>query len=326
MGKIKLSDQNFDSVITTTSPILIVNSKDEQGYKTQHGFVRYGEYVVEAINNDIIAMTEIEEEYDYDKEKGNFRDTEKKRVSVGFSSLLPAGIGLKDIVHTINSGRLTGDMQSKIRSNALTLPFGVGIYKNAPVLYYKGEESNLFLYDLLMVIQNSVTIRLCKNCGHAFISSNNKQYCSRADCQQAIIQNKWKSAKNAPTGDYKRIRQRIEQKIKGKSENSHSKTPEWYNDLYYNLSTRLIEQRNDRNNFPPKPNGSKKFGLWVKDWQGLLAQINQVSKYFQKHSDSQLLSKWSNECKNLPTDIKLLKKWANSWAEKIQSQKETGTT
>ena len=326
MGKIKLSDQNFDSVITTTSPILIVNSKDEQGYKTQHGFVRYGEYVVSAINYDFEMQSDIEQAYNYDGEHGCFLDEEGVPVSIGFSSQIfvpSAGIKMKDVVHTINSGRLSEDMRSKIRSNALTLPFGVGIYKNAPVLYYKGEENNLFLYDLLMVIQNSVTIRLCKNCGHAFISSNNKQYCSRAECQQAIIQNKWKSAKHAPTGDYKRIRQRIEQKIKGKSENSHSKTPKWYNDLYYNLSTRLIEQRN---NFPPKPNGNIKFGLWIKDWQGLLAQINQVSKYFQKHSDSQLLSKWSNECKNLPVEIKQLKKWANSWAEKIQSQKETGTT
>ena len=319
MSKIKLSDQSFDTVITTTTPVLIVNSKDEQGYKTRHGFIHYGEYVVEAINSDIDAMADIEQEYDYNKKKGCFIDKERKPVSVGFPSRLfvpSAGIGLKDIVKTINSGRLSEDMQSKIRSNALTLPFGVSIYKNAPVLYYKGEESDLFLYDLLMVIQNNVTIRLCKNCGHAFISSNNKQYCPQAVCQKAIEQNKWKSAKNAPTGDYKRIRQRIEQKLSGKSENEHSKPPEWYNNLYYNLATRLTEQRNG---FPTKPNGDRKFRYWVKEWQELLAQINLVSKYFQKHTDSSLLNKWSKECQNLPSNVKQLKKWAASWADKIQS-------
>lgn len=315
MAKIKLSDQNFENVITTKSPILIVNSKDERGYKTTHGFIHYGEYVVEAINNDIVAMSEIEQDYEYDGEKGCFIDHEKNPVGVGFPSQIPNGFKLKDIVQTINSGKLSDDMQSRIRSNALTLPFGVGIYKNAPVLYYKGEESDLFLYDLLIVIQNNIAIRLCKNCGHAFISSNNKQYCPQKVCQQAIVQNKWKSAKNAPTGDYKRIRQRIEQKLKSKSESDGSKTSEWYNNLYYNLATRLTEQRNK---FPKKPNGDRKFSSWVKKWQELLERVNQVSKYFQKHSDSQLLSEWSKECKNLPEKFEQLKKWADSWAEKIE--------
>ena len=319
MSRIKMSDQNFDKVITTTTPILIVNSKDEQGYKTRHGFIHYGEYVVDAINADLEAMVDIEQEYDYDKKKGCFLDKERKPVSVGFPSRLfvpSAGIGLNDIVQTINSGRLSEEMQSKIRSNALTLPFGVGIYKNAPVLYYKGEESDLFLYDLLMVIQNNVTIRLCKNCGHAFISSNNKQYCPQAVCQKAIEQNKWKSAKNAPTGDYKRIRQRIEQKINGKGENDRHKPPEWYNDLYKGLADRLSAQRGE---FPAKPNGDQKFRSWVKEWKELLAQVNLVSKYFQKHTDSSLLTEWNKECQNLPKKVKHLKKWVDSWAEKIQS-------
>lgn len=315
MAKIKLSDQNFENVITTKSPILIVNSKDERGYKTTHGFIHYGEYVVEAINNDIVAMSEIEQDYEYDGEKGCFIDHEKNPVSVGFPNQISKGFELKDIVQTINSGKLSDDMQSKIRSNALTLPFGVGIYKNAPVLYYKGEESDLFLYDLLIVIQNNIAIRLCKNCGHAFISLNNKQYCPQKVCQQAIVQNKWKSAKNAPTGDYKRIRQRIEQKLKSKSESDDSKTSKWYNNLYYNLATRLTDQRRE---FPKKPNGDREFSSWVKKWQESLERVNQVSKYFQKHSDSQLLSEWSKECENLPGKVGQLKKWADSWAEKIE--------
>lgn len=310
MAKIKLSDQNFENVITTKSPILIVNSKDERGYKTTHGFIHYGEYVVEAINNDIVAMSEIEQDYEHDEEKGCFIDHEKNPVSVGFPNQILKGFELKDIVQIINSGKLSDDMQSKIRSNALTLPFGVGIYKNAPVLYYKGEESDLFLYDLLMVIQNNITIRLCKNCGHAFISSNNKQYCPQKVCQQAIVQNKWKSAKNAPTGDYKRIRQRLEQKIKSKSQ-----IPEWYKKLYENLATRLSEQRGE---FHTKPNGDRKFSSWVKKWQELLEQVNRVSKYFQKHPDSRLLSEWSKECNNLPEKVGQLKKWADSWADKIE--------
>lgn len=310
MAKIKLLDQNFENVITTKSPILIVNSKDERGYKTTHGFIHYGEYVVEAINNDIVAMSEIEQDYEHDEEKGCFIDHEKNPVSVGFPNQILKGFELKDIVQTINSGKLSDDMQSKIRSNALTLPFGVGIYKNAPVLYYKGEESDLFLYDLLMVIQNNIIIRLCKNCGHAFISSNNKQYCPQKVCQLAIVQNKWKSAKNAPTGDYKRIRQRLEQKIKSKSI-----IPEWYEKLYENLANRLSEQRGE---FPKKPKGDRKFSSWVKKWQELLEQVNRVSKYFQKHPDSQLLSEWSKECNNLPEKVGQLKKWANSWAEKIE--------
>ena len=165
----------------------------------------------------------------------------------------------------------------------------------------------------MMAIQNKVVIRLCKNCGRAFISSNNKQYCSESICQQAIIKNKWQNTKYSATGNYKRVRQRIEQKINGVS----NKSPEWYSKLYENLADLLSAQRAK---FPQKPNKNRKFSLWVGEWTTILNQINIASKFFCKQSDSPLLEVWSKECINLPQDVKKLRKWADSWVDKLNTE------
>ena len=315
MSNIKLLG-HVSTATTTSDPIMIVNFKNEKAYKTTHGFVNYGEYVVDEINYYLDMINDTEEEYGYDNKQNCFLDKDGNPVSVGFSSSLfvpQTGINIKDIICTINSGELSEDLQSKIRKNALTLPFGVGIYKNAPVLYYKGVESDLLLYDLMVAIQNKVVIRLCKNCGRAFISSNNKQYCPESICQQAIIKNKWQNTKYSATGNYKRVRQRIEQKINGVS----NKSPEWYSKLYENLADLLSAQRAK---FPQKPNKNRKFSLWVGEWTTILNQINIASKFFCKQSDSPLLEAWSKECINLPQDVKKLRKWADSWVDKLNTE------
>lgn len=192
------------NTITETS-IMIVNNKDQRGYKTTHGFVPFGGIFVENYNEFQVELSKIEKEME-----------EISGVSYGTSALYPfQNCKTQDIINFIESGTLTDTLRENIVKKSETLPFRVGFYNEQPVIYYAGIESDLLLYDVLMIKENDIKIKFCKDCGNAFFPKTQGRYCPC--CKGPNIRNreKYRALKQDPVRlKYTRLQQRIQKREK----------------------------------------------------------------------------------------------------------------
>lgn len=214
----------MNTVIET--PIMIVNNKDQQGYKTTHGFVPFGGIFIETYNRFMYDLSETEKEMD-----GN--------PDVSYSDLgiwIFQGCGIQDIVNYIENDILTNTLRENLVNKSKTFLFQVGLYEEQPVLYFTGTESDLMLYDILMIKENSIKIKFCKDCGNAFFPNTQGLYCPR--CKDLNVRNreKYQTLKKDPVRlKYTRLQQRIQKREKTETnyrllfENlaRHNKNIEW---------------------------------------------------------------------------------------------------
>ena len=204
MSKIKLQSALYEKIAIGEKPIIITNSKNGNGYLTTRGFVSFGNIFTE-IYNQIIESIE---------------DSETQVNSIGNSYAWDCvqGVNLSDIITLFKTGKLPPLLKAEIESNTKILPFRVGIYKNKPTLYFIGFEDDLFLYDLLMIYNHKIKIKLCTDCKRAFVPTTKDIYCS--SCKDLSLRNraKYERLKKDPARlKYTRIQQRI--KNRNDSEN-----------------------------------------------------------------------------------------------------------
>lgn len=201
MSKIKLTTPIIRQAELSDKPIIIVDAKDEKGYRTIRGFVPCGDIFISCYNQLIEALNE----------QAN-SGTEYLSIPGGFMDCFH-DISLTEISDYIEQGILSEAMKEKISSNMDILPFRVGVYKDNIVLYFIGKEEELFIYDLLMIRQHDVRVRLCKDCGKAFIPKTNGQYCPH--CRDILTRNKanYEKLKADPVRlKYTRLQQRIQKR------------------------------------------------------------------------------------------------------------------
>lgn len=139
MSKIKLTTPIIRQAELSDKPIIIVDAKDEKGYRTIRGFVPCGDIFISCYNQLIEALNE----------QAN-SGTEYLSIPGGFMDCFH-DISLTEISDYIEQGILSEAMKEKISSNTDILPFRVGVYKDNIVLFFIGKEEELFIYDLLMI-------------------------------------------------------------------------------------------------------------------------------------------------------------------------------
>lgn len=192
MAKINLNAPRIEQVVLNANPIIIVDTKSEKGYKTVDGFREFGSIFM-SIYNDFIVPPDKDFDYDMDS---------------FFSGVTP-----EEIKKYITTGELTSDFLKKIEANAEILPFRIGVYENGPALCYAGLSKDLFLYDLLMIKQHDIKIRLCEDCGKAFIPKTNGIYCTHCRDIHIRRKDKYEKLKADPVRlKYTRLQQRIQKR------------------------------------------------------------------------------------------------------------------
>lgn len=201
MSIIKLAKS--ENVCISENPIMIINNKKQKGYKTTHGFVPFGGIFLSTYNELMRESDEVIEEME-------------KNPGVSCSAQMYdsfCDLKLREIVDYIENGILADELREKIVNANRTLPFRVGFYNNQPVLYYVGIKSYLAIYDILMIKENDIKIKFCKDCGSAFFPNTKGVYCPI--CKDTKVRNreKYQKLKNDKVKlTYERLRQRIQKR------------------------------------------------------------------------------------------------------------------
>lgn len=281
MSTIKLP--KTENITISESPIMIINNRNQKGYKTMHGFVPFGGIFISAYNELMHELDEAAEEMK--KNPG---------TSYGISATFNyfGSLDLQDINDYIENGILSDKVKDKIINKTRTLPFRVGFYDNQPVLYYIGVEDELVIYDILMIKENDIKIKLCKDCGNAFFPNTKGVYCSK--CKDTKIRNreKYQKLKNDKVRlTYTRLQQRI-QKREGDT------TP--YRMLFEKLA--------------------KKDSLeWLEKWKQLDKKYQKVKQYCFEYDSQMSEPKWNKKISEQQINtINDFETWLNQCWENAQ--------
>lgn len=281
MSTIKLP--KTENITISENPIMIINNRNQKGYKTMHGFVPFGGIFISAYNELMRELDETIEEME--KNPGT-----NYGISATFDYF--GGLDLQDINDYIENGILSDKVQEKIVSKTGTLPFRVGFYNNRPVLYYAGIESELVIYDILMIKENDIKIKFCKDCGNAFFPNTKGVYCSK--CKDTKIRNreKYQKLKNDKVRlTYTRLQQRI-QKREGEA------TP--YRILFEKLAL--------KDNLE-----------WLEKWSKLDKKYQKVKRYYFEYDSQMSEPEWNKKINNQQINtIDDFETWLNQCWENAQ--------
>lgn len=254
MSKIKLTQCELEQVEISSNPIIIVDTKKRKGYQTTKGFVGLGGIFTSVYNELIDSLNE----------------TGRATPSYIFDYF--QGVSMSEIADYLKTGALSSSLKEKIKTDTKTLAFRVGIYKGKTTLYYIGLEEYLFIYDLLMIQQHSIKIKLCKDCGRAFVPNNKGEYCSC--CQDIVIRNraKYQTLKNDPTRlMFTRLQQRIQKR---------EKTASAYRTLFEKLAA-----------------DNKKIE-WLEKWSNLDKRYQKIKKQSMEYDFSLTETRWNDSIKS----------------------------
>lgn len=272
MSKIKLTQPEVEQIELSSNPVIIVESTARKGYQTRSGFVGFGGIFISVYNELMDALNEDNHSvpsyvFDYFQ-----------------------GITLPEIAAYLQKGSLSSVMEDKIKTNTKTLAFRVGIYKGKPTLYYIGYEGYLFIYDLLMIQQHHIKIKLCEDCGRAFIPNTKGLYCPH--CQDVTIRNKakYQTLKNDPARlMYTRLQQRIHKR---------EKTSSAYRMLFEKLAADHKEVQ------------------WLEKWSNLDKQFQQAKRHCMTYCVSMTEEEWNDKIKSAHiSSIEEFEKWITSIVE-----------
>lgn len=130
-------------------------------------------------------------------------------------------INLNDFIDCLNSKTISKSLRDYIKSFDMPFNFQLGIFKDKPVFYLDCYLYELFIYDLLNIIDNKdIKLKVCSNCGRLFIKSyNNQAWCdnclnqdkSRKNYQQDYYAKHFKSGN--PDKIYRNIYQSVTNKL-----------------------------------------------------------------------------------------------------------------
>lgn len=254
MSKIKLTQCELEQVEISSNPIIIVDTKKRKGYQTTKGFVGLGGIFTSVYNELVDSLNE----------------TSRATPSYIFDYF--QGVSMSEIADYLKNGALSSSLKEKIKTDTKTLAFRVGIYKGKPTLYYIGLEEYLFIYDLLMIQQHHIKIKLCKDCGRAFVPNTKGEYCSH--CQDIVIRNraKYQTLKNDPTRlMFTRLQQRIQKR---------EKTASAYRTLFEKLAA-----------------DNKKIE-WLEKWSNLDKRYQKIKKQCMEYDFSLTETRWNASIKS----------------------------
>lgn len=254
MSKIKLTQCELEQVEISSNPIIIVDTKKRKGYQTTKGFVGLGGIFTSVYNELVDSLNE----------------TSRATPSYIFDYF--QGVSMSEIANYLKNGALSSSLKEKIKTDTKTLAFRVGIYKGKPTLYYIGLEEYLFIYDLLMIQQHHIKIKLCKDCGRAFVPNTKGEYCSH--CQDIVIRNraKYQTLKNDPTRlMFTRLQQRIQKR---------EKTASAYRTLFEKLAA-----------------DNKKIE-WLEKWSNLDKRYQKIKKQCMEYDFSLTETRWNDSIKS----------------------------
>lgn len=298
MPKIKLT--KTENVSVSDKPILIINSSKEKGYKTVQGFKPFGSVIVDSINDIMLQIEEIEREYDcstYGIGYQDYIEMNNGGTEINYSALLSA-IKNKNF----------DNLEKLILDNSITLPFGVSVYDDKPVLYYKGFLHELLLYDILMVVENNINIKFCKSCGYAFISNSNKLYCDKEECQDAK-----RLKKCVNTSPIVSKRKLLYNKMIGRE---FTKAEYAYQTDFFNkLAQIFLGDTNKTKEFYPQELEKR-----ISDWEQIYEKIMKITKYMRKKAtEKDLISLWKTESENISisSTIQDINEWIERWEQLI---------
>lgn len=254
MPKIKLTQCELEQVEISSNPIIIVDTKKRKGYQTTKGFVSLGGIFTSVYNELIDSLNK----------------TSRATPSYIFDYF--QGVSMSEIADYLKDGALSFSLKEKIKTDTKTLAFRVGIYKGKPTLYYIGLEEYLFIYDLLMIQQHHIKIKLCKDCGRAFVPNTKGEYCSL--CQDIVIRNKakYQTLKNNPDRlMFTRLQQRIQKR---------EKTASAYRILFEKLAAE-----------------NKKIE-WLEKWSNLDKRYQKIKKQCMEYDFSLTETRWNESLKS----------------------------
>lgn len=256
MAKIRLL--RSENITITETPIMIVNSKDQRGYKTTHGFVPFGGIFIKNYNEFRFELSEIEKEME-----------ENPGVSYGTSAFdCFQNCDAQDIIDFIESGTLTDTLRENIVNRSETLPFRVGFYNEQPVIYYTGIESDLMTYDVLMIKENDIKIKFCKDCGNAFFPKTQGRYCPCCKGSNIRSQEKYRTLKQDPVRlKYTRLQQRIQKREKAGN--------------YRLLFEKLAQQNKNME--------------WLERWSGLDKEYQKLKRHYYEFDYQMSESEWNRK-------------------------------
>lgn len=281
MSTIKLP--KTENITISESPIMIINNRNQKGYKTMHGFVPFGGIFISAYNELMYELDEAAEEMETDPGCSVF-------TKCYFGSLDPKDIN--EYIECIENGILSDKLKEKIVSKTRTLPFRVGFYDNQPVLYFIGMKPELVIYDILMIKENDIKIKFCKDCGNAFFPNTKGVYCSK--CKDTKIRNREKYQKLIEDPirlKYHRLQQRI-QKREG------SATP------YRILFERLVQKDSLE---------------WLEKWSQLDKKYQKVKRYCFEYDSQMSETKWNKKISERQINtINDFETWLNQCWENAQ--------
>ena len=143
--------------------------EENRVYIENGNIIPFGSILIEAFNRELSNIDEMFEEYYQNK---NIISIESEFDNS--SRILPFDL----VASCIENKKLSPGLKTAINNNNETLPFTVTIYNERPVLALKGSPDCLLMYDLLKAFELGITIKLCSNCGRAFIRSTQDRYCS----------------------------------------------------------------------------------------------------------------------------------------------------
>lgn len=89
---------------------------------------------------------------------------------------------VEDLIKCINTKTISPGLKNYIKLNSdKSLDFKMGILNNQPIFYINGLISDLFLYDLILVINDkNIHFGICESCGNIFNKRVNQKRCD--DC------------------------------------------------------------------------------------------------------------------------------------------------
>ena len=256
MAKIRLL--RSENITITETAIMIVNSKDQRGYKTARGFVPFGGIFIECYNDFMSELSEIEKEM-----------KENPDISYSTSAFdLFQSCEVQDIINFIESGILTAILRENIVNESKTLPFRVGLYNEQPTLYFAGVESDLMIYDVLMIKENDIKIKFCKDCGNAFLPNTKGLYCPHCKAPNVRNREKYRALKQDHVRlKYTRLQQRIQKREKAGS--------------YRLLFEKLAQQNKNME--------------WLGKWSELDKKYQKIKRYYFEFDSQMSESEWNQK-------------------------------
>lgn len=261
--KIKLSETHTEQIELNSSPIIIFDDEQKKGYQTTRGFRPFGS-IFASVYNELV-------------------ETISESATPSYIFEYFQEINLIEIIEFMENGVLSESMQEKIKANTKTLPFRVGVYNGKPSLYYIGYEESLFIYDMLMIKQHNIKIKLCEGCGRAFNPNTKGLYCSH--CRDITTRNKEK---------YKRLKKdpvrlaftRLQQCIQKREQNSA------YRVLFEKLAA------------------TNKKIEWLEKWKELDKRYQKVKRHCMTYDISLTQEVWNESLSNSKiTSIEEFQQW-----------------